>query len=111
MNTEKVLEVIELIERGVGTHGTRADSARYYDPNLVVERVAMQQHVAWMCGEMRREMIPAAAIGSELGTKKLHRWLGFAQGVLWACGYRTIDEMRDGNRTNVDVDDGNEGGE
>ena len=31
--------------------------------------------------------------------EKAHRWLGFVQGVLWAEGIFTIDEMREHNRS------------
>lgn len=49
------------------------------------------EHVFWMCGEVERQI-------GEGKTEKAMRWLGFIQGVLWAAGIATIDEMKDDNR-------------
>jgi hypothetical protein len=51
-------------------------------------------HVKWMLMEMM-------AWGPErLG--KMFRWLGFIQGVLWAEGVYTIEEMKEHNRSDVE---------
>lgn len=49
------------------------------------------KHVMWMCLE-----IPMLVDQGKLD--KAMRWLGFVQGVLWACRVYTIDEMRAHNR-------------
>lgn len=38
------------------------------------------------------------AFMSEGRREKAMRWLGFAQGTVWALGWATIDEMKEHNR-------------
>ena len=47
------------------------------------------EHVIWMCKE-------AGSWGAERIEKKF-RWLGFVQGVLWALGMRSIEDMKKDN--------------
>ena len=49
------------------------------------------EHVAWMCGGI------LAALGAG-DREKASRWLGFAQGVLWAHGVYAVNELREQNR-------------
>jgi len=49
------------------------------------------EHVSWMCAEI----LAAVAAGER---EKAMRWLGFAQGVLWAHGVYAVNEMREQNR-------------
>lgn len=51
-------------------------------------------HVRWMCQHLL-ELLKDSAIMDE---QKLHRWLGFIQGVLYIGGIYTINEMRQHNR-------------
>jgi hypothetical protein len=51
-----------------------------------------QEHARWMCQEMLR------MIADEGVTEKIHRWLGFVQGVLHCTGVYSINDMRDHNR-------------
>lgn len=51
------------------------------------DRSKAMKHAMWMC---------ECAIGF-IGSGELdkaHRWLGFVQATLWACGHYSIDEMR-----------------
>ncbi len=50
------------------------------------------RHIGWMCQEAQK-LVDKGEL------EKAGRWLGFIQGWLWAYGYRTIDEMRDDNRS------------
>ena len=52
-------------------------------------------HAHWMCLEIPR------LLGTEDGFEKANRWLGFIQGVLWAAGSHSIDEMRSHNKPNL----------
>lgn len=59
-------------------------------------------HVLWMLGEMRTlldEYTPPTPEQFykwlEVVEPKLNRWLGFVQGLLWAGGLYTIDELRE----------------
>lgn len=49
----------------------------------------MLDHARWMCDQ----------VADMDDVEKAMRWLGFIQGIFWAVGRRTIDEMRDDNRT------------
>lgn len=51
---------------------------------------AARKHAWWMCYEI-------VCFVDQGEVDKANRWLGFVQGVLWAFGYKTIDEMRDDN--------------
>ena len=52
------------------------------------------RHALWMVREARE-----FASGNP---DKAHRWLGFAQGVMWATGLATIEDMKDDNRPQAD---------
>lgn len=54
-------------------------------------RQARMEHIHWMCLEIPR-------LASE-NVEKAMRWLGFAQGALWALGIHTIEQMKDDNRS------------
>ncbi len=49
------------------------------------------KHIVWMCQETKN-----LVRGGE--TERAFRWLGFIQGVLWARGLYTINEMKEHNR-------------
>lgn len=51
------------------------------------DRVKAMRHTMWMC-EQTLDFI------RDLQFEKACRWLGFIQGIFWACGHYTIDEMR-----------------
>jgi hypothetical protein len=52
------------------------------------ERAKAMQHAMWMC-ELALDFVKKPD-----EVDKAHRWLGFIQATLWACGHYTIDEMR-----------------
>lgn len=49
-------------------------------------------HIMWMLREIRFLVV-------ENRIEKAMRWLGFAQGVLWAHGIYSIEEMKEDNRS------------
>lgn len=55
-------------------------------------------HVRWMCQEIR------VMIDRGESEDKINRWFGFIQGVLYADGIYSINEMRDHNRQPLTVD-------
>lgn len=48
------------------------------------------RHCAWMCDKI---------ISGEFDQDKAMRWLCFVQGCLWSLGVKTINEMKDDNRS------------
>lgn len=70
--------------------------ARHYPPERqdtsemfpAGERARAMQHAMWMCE------LALAFVQRPADVDKAHRWLGFIQATLWACGHYTIDEMR-----------------
>ena len=58
-------------------------------------------HIRWMCLDMLQWEYMPIEEGQPTWThiwEKAMRWLGFIQGVLFAKGVYTIDEMREHNR-------------
>jgi hypothetical protein len=51
------------------------------DKSIAITR----DHLIWMCDQI---------IDSDWPTSKMHRWVGFIQGILIAKGLSTIDEER-----------------
>ena len=51
------------------------------------------RHLMWMLEEIIR--MPNDRF------EKANRWLGFVQGSMWSLGIRSVDEMRDDNRSRV----------
>lgn len=69
--------------------------------------IHIYSHLHWMCQEIikmadeavgkYRRACGTPIIDSDLMEKAM-RWLGFVQGVLWAMGQFSINQMRDQNR-------------
>ncbi len=56
-----------------------------------IERGSPAEHVTWMLAKIPEFM--------DAGRReKAMRWLGFAQGYVWANGYAGIDELKEANR-------------
>ena len=85
MTKEKITEVLTLYESELAKRGVD-DPTRITDHG-VLTRIAMERHLAWMCGEARK-FVEADRI------EKAMRWLGFVQGAMWTMGLRSIEEMR-----------------
>lgn len=63
---------------------TRLDTNDMFPAN---DRAKAVRHALWMC-----DLALGFLANGELD--KAHRWLGFVQGVFWACGHYSIDELR-----------------
>lgn len=88
MTPEQVIGVVEKYEQALKAKGVtaeRADTDKCGPP-----RSTLRSHVVWMC-EQTKVIAPE-------NMEKACRWLGFIQGVLWAHGIYSIDQMRDDNR-------------
>jgi len=58
-------------------------------------------HLLWMIDHMLMDLDPGMLTVQEVDRwpeDKLHRWIGFVQGVLWTSGTYTIDELRQQSR-------------
>lgn len=55
-------------------------------------------HAMWMCSELEG-MSERGEMSSAHAVEKAMRWLGFVQGVLWAAGVYSVDDMKDDNRS------------
>lgn len=56
-----------------------------------IERGARLEHAAWMIAQAI-DFYDAGRV------EKAMRWLGFAQGCVWALGLAEIDELKEANR-------------
>jgi hypothetical protein len=75
---------------------TRWEYDRHEDGEMVIPgRESQLQHARWMT----TEILNLLASESEKTLEKVFRWLGFLQGILWATGIFTINEMRAHNRS------------
>lgn len=87
MKRDKILALIEKYDRELSM----------LNPVEVMEHPPASRQEA--LGHIRT-MVPAmkqlVATGED--DAKLNRWLGFVQGILFSCGARTINDMRDDNR-------------
>jgi len=75
--------------------------------SVMVSSDAMLRHVSWMIVEMSSSMVIHAYESliydhnkepAQKEVEKVHRWLGYIQGVLSAQEIYTIDELRDQTR-------------
>ncbi len=60
-----------------------------------IEDCAWRAHFKFMCVEGQKFV-------DEGRRDKAMRWLGFLQGVLWECGHRTLDELKNDSRPDVE---------
>jgi len=56
----------------------------------LVDSTMALQHASWMCDE--------ALQYAETDPKRLHRWLGFVQCILWYVGFYSIEQLANHNR-------------
>ena len=62
--------------------------------------IVIDDHAIFMVGEILKlaDRTSSIAMDEAGDVGKAHRWLGFLQGILWARGYCSLDELRDMNR-------------
>ena len=92
MTNEQILNAIEEYRACFAKFGIHAESyAHDVQMNYQEHPDADLHH----CHSMLDKMVEFVAEGK---TEKAFRWLGFIQGVLWARGYYTLDQLKDHNR-------------
>lgn len=91
MTPEQTRAVAQKYIEGFRGHGE--ESKRFTLNGQLPTPQQARAHVWWMCKEIVDFCQPPFNPG------KAHRWLGFVQGVLWILGDKTIDQMRDDNRS------------
>lgn len=93
MDLERVRRVIEfydaVLEENYHVGSNRFVPPRY--PEGAPPAPAALRHLRYMITEMRGFIVQGR-------TEKAMRWLGFLQGVLWALGVFSIDELKDHSR-------------
>lgn len=90
MTSEQIKQVVELYQQQLSARGVLP--VKFATNGVVPSGVVALSHVSWMLGE-----IPSMLEAGD--REKAMRWLCFIQGVLWMTGRRTIDQMRDDNRS------------
>lgn len=98
MTTEKVVEALRAARAKLGSHYSALTPRRLDDRQLAapfnhLDRMAVFEHLAFMCEEAERML----AEGPQR-REKVMRWLGFVQSSLWMLGLSTIAESKDTNR-------------
>jgi hypothetical protein len=91
MTTDKVRRVVEAYQQQLAAQGVVP--VRYVTSGVLPSPTVALGHLSWMLGEIQGMLETGA------DAEKIHRWLGFVQGVLWLAGQKTIDQMRDDNRS------------
>ncbi len=89
LTDDKITQVLTLYEDTIMGMGISAERWQASEPRPQYEK--RMAHLRWMCGEA---MIFVCAGRTE----KAFRWLGFIQGVLWAAGRFTIEELANHGR-------------
>ena len=91
MTDQQVTQVVAAYQARLSKEGYQPSRIDFDRTTASFPRSRQLEHVAWMCGE-----ILAALSGGD--REKAMRWLGFAQGVLWAQGVYAVNELKEQNR-------------
>lgn len=94
MTPEKVVSVLSQYRRRLATTPMRLSQEQfdsYCHWRHGVPHRDVLCHLAWMCEQ-------AIDFVAEGRMEKAMRWLGFIQGVLWALGIKTLNELRDDSK-------------
>ncbi len=91
MTDEQVKLVVTAYQARLTREGYQPVQIDFDRTTASFPRSRQLEHVAWMCGGV----LEALGAGDH---EKAMRWLGFAQGVLWAQGVYAVAEMREQNR-------------
>lgn len=92
MSPEKLRNVMGLYARHLADRCYPAARLREEDyGRREVPRELALCHCHWMCRQVLDGVVPP-------GGNKAHRWLGYVQGTLHACGVFTLDELKGHSR-------------
>lgn len=81
----------ELQDRAQGVAAEKTSLLPGWATGIDATQTERDQHLLWMLDEM--DTMNASPPNVE-ALAKLHRWLGFVQGVMWTTGIYSIDELR-----------------
>jgi hypothetical protein len=85
---ELAKKLIDLYDKAISVPESRFSTDKKF-LILFLGRDTLLCHLKWMLGIMASEEAEV------WNPTKAHRWIGFIQGVLWASGQYTIDELRE----------------
>lgn len=85
---EKARKALLVILNELKSHETRYPYPAVAGPPI---RFMAYDHCLWM-------IVKSGEYIEEGRLDKAMRWLGFVQGVLWSCGYVSIDTLKEMNR-------------
>lgn len=94
MTQDQVLQVVSAYLERLKREGYQPVQIDFNRTTASFPRSRQLEHVAWMCTEIQR-------VVKEGNLEAAMRWLGFAQGVLWAHGVYAVAELREQNRAVV----------
>lgn len=90
MTDEKILEALARCQCCLPTAEVRRAL-----PTEIPSREGMWRHLGWMMDETR-------VLVKDGRREKAMRWLGFIQGVIWATGMATIDDLKAMNKPDTE---------
>lgn len=93
MTYDEIKGVVGLYDIKLGEMGYQAERC---DGKCAIAEVRLK-HVRWMCQEICRMLSDPTNMDLDDG-QKIHRWLGFIQGVFFTDGIFSIQEMKEHNR-------------
>jgi hypothetical protein len=95
VDAQKILGVLDIYEEKVSSMCTAPARA---DPHecTVLDVPKKYAHVWWMITTLRDFI-------HEGRMEKAFRWLGFIQGVLWACGMYSVEDLAGHNKPSEEV--------
>jgi len=91
MTADRIKQVVGAYQQELAAQGVTAE--RCETSGVLPSQTVALRHVQWMLGEIQ------AMLENGTDLEKIGRWLGFVQGTLWLAGRKTIDQMRDDNRS------------
>jgi len=99
MNADQVRQVVKQYRTYLSLVGDEAKEANF---DLPPTRGEATRHLLSMCDQIEEmlekvEKLPCISAESEAAWEKANRWLGFMQGVLWAQGSFTLNELKGHN--------------
>jgi len=94
MTEDQVRQVVSGYQARLSREGYQPVRIDFDRTTASYPRSRQLEHLAWMCSEI----LTALAAGDR---EKAMRWLGFAQGVLWAHAVYSVAEMREQNRASA----------
>lgn len=87
MDINQIKQAVTIYKESLNRRGY-ITSQRYLDTEIA-NYDGRYSHLLWMCEEILNDKVTG---------EKVHRWLGFIQGVLWDDCQVTIAQLKDHNR-------------